>query len=141
MGILDKIFGKKKDEDLIGKIIKTLDLFLEASTLMVDLEEVKNNPEKRVIFLAYLYGSVDFTVRTKGFDDEMVVLIWGKFTKILLNCTSEEFENFSKELEEFSQSEYGVKTTIEGGNTIKRWLIDKEKNAPIRLARLLAELK
>ncbi len=133
MGVLGKIFSKR-NADIEG-IVKMTALFMDAAMILLP-EEMNEAQVKKMI--AFNLGVIDYLSQSAGLGQEGTVkaatVYFQKHREMPVNEDS--VLNLGVQIGEEPE---GARCWSVGGNAIKAWAKDGDKNAPLKLAKLINE--
>ena len=126
-------FGKKKTEGLE----KITDLWMSASLMLVDTDDLKSNPEKHRIALAYFFGPTDASGRQAGLSQEEIM-------KLFLRCLARHLDLDAAGIKHAYQTLYDISADMKyvelmrtGIETLDNWMQTRDSGCPAMLGGLL----
>lgn len=133
MTLFSKLFSKNnKDTD---DIIKMTCLFMEAAMLLLP-EDMNEDQLKMAI--CFELGVIDYLSQCAGLGQEDTIKVTTIYFKThrKMPVNEESILNFGVEIGETPE---GARCWTIGGNAIKAWVKDGDKNAPLKLIKLIDE--
>jgi hypothetical protein len=136
MGIFDRIFRRQSRDDDTEKICKSVDLFMRASLMLLDMEELKNDSTKQTKIMMYQFGAIDCLCQSKKLDEKRMLRVAVVSFMGDSQMTADEAIAATKLAASLSSEPDGAGWMAEGGRSILAWL-KGDTNAPLRLLSLV----
>lgn len=126
--------NKRKEADLE----KLTDMWMGASLMLVDVEEVKSNPSKYKTTLAYFFGTTDVGGRNSGLGQDTIMEIYLRCLANHFNLkTQSEIRKAYETLNEISADMKYVEIMRKGIEVLDDWVVNQNHSAPAWLSVLL----
>jgi hypothetical protein len=126
-------FGKKKTDG----IEKITDLWMSASLMLVDTDDLTRNPEKYRIALAYFFGPTDANGRQAGLSQEEIMKTFLKCLARHLDLDAAGVKHAYQTLYDISADMKYVKLMRTGIETLENWMQTRDSGGPAMLSCLL----
>lgn len=133
MSLFSKLF-KKRNKDIDG-IVKMTSLFMNAAMLLLP-EDMSEDQLKNM--MGFELGVIDYLSQSAGLGQEGTVKAATIYfqTHRQMQVNEESVLNLGAQIGETPD---GARYWSVGGNAIKAWAKDGDKNAPLKLAKLINE--
>ena len=140
MSIFRRLFGKRDKRNKTAEgVYEIVDRFMQASMLMVDSDKL-HTPDKKMKLLAYNFGALLYLFQANDIDFAEADKIAIRFFKDHYNMSEEQAKEFVKStVLTFRHHPEFSAFLKEGGETMHKWIVEGNQNAPLKLSKLLRE--
>jgi hypothetical protein len=139
MGILETLFGKRDRRATPLEEARTrLERFTTATLAGVDVEDIGRHPPKQRQAMAFQFGAIRVLADEFGLDETQTLALFVMFLNHYFNLPVWETGSISQLLEGFQSDPRERDFVEEGQEAFRRWHVDHDRRAPLRLGEMLS---